>query len=177
MPRTTIKWKGQFDLEWVIRGKTYHDRYQLNALYNQGEQDVLEGYFRGAALPTDFKVGLLTNAYVIDEAHSMTQIAASELTNVTAPGYSARMVVSRDASGWPTSQLDSGDWLIKTATVQWTATDAWSVRAGFIFVMSGGATAPANNTGRIVACAALLPTRQLEAVNDVCKATYSLKLQ
>lgn len=158
-PRKNARWHGWFDLEWTIDGQTYIDRAE-NQLYDQGEQDVLEGFFRGAALPTDFKIGLLKTPYVIDETHTMTQVAAQELLNASEGGYSARQAITRDAGGWPTSALSGGDWQITSAQVTWTATGAWTATAGFMFLMSGGSTVPGNTGGRIIAVAALLPTRQ-----------------
>jgi hypothetical protein len=173
--RRRKRWRGEFLVTGSILGKPYAQVSQ-NALYDQGEQDLLEGYFRGAAAPADFKIGLLKTSYSLLETHTMTQVAAQELLNAQDGGYAARQVITRDASGWPTSALTSGDWQITSSEVIWTATGGWTNTAGFMFLMSGGTTTPGNTTGRIIAVAALLPTRQLQAVNDNVKVTYNLKL-
>jgi hypothetical protein len=182
MPRRTIfdpkaiQWKGQFNLTWTIGGKVYHDVAD-NALYDLGEQQLLEVYFRGATAPTDFKLGLINTGYSLTETHTMTNVGGAELTNSNAAGYTARQTLTKDATGWPTSALNSGDWQITSRQVEWTATGAWTGTASFIFLMTGGNTTPADTTGTIIAVAALSPTRQLGATGDKLQATYALKLQ
>jgi hypothetical protein len=173
---SSVLWKGRFHLEWVIGGKVYHDIAD-NQLYDAGEQQLLEVYFRAAAAPADFKIGLLKTAYAIDETHTMVNVGAQELTNAADGGYSARQTLTRDNTGWPTSALNGGDWQITSAQVSWTATGAWTDTAGYLFLMTGGNTTPANTTGTILAVAALSPTRQLQAANDILRVTYALKLQ
>lgn len=177
-PKKNSRWNGWFDVEWTIQGEKFTDRAE-NQLYDQGEQDLLEVFFRAATAPTTFNIGLLKSTYSILETDTMTQIGPAELTNALDGGYSARQVVARDgtASGWPTSSLQGGDWQITSLQVTWTATGAWTETAGYMFLMSGGTTTPANTTGKIIAVAALSPTRQLQAVNDTLKVTYNLKLQ
>lgn len=170
------RWHGWFDVEGSILGKPFKQVAE-NSLYNQGEQDVLEGFFRNASLPANFAIGLLKTSYTLLITDTMTQIGASELTNAADGGYGARQTVTRDATGWPTSALAGGYWQLTSLQVTWTATGAWSDTAGYMFVMSGGSTTPGNTTGRVVAVAALSPTRQLQAVNDNIKVTYNLKLQ
>ena len=172
----SVKWRGWFDVEWVIGGVTYTDTYN-NALYDQGEQDILEVFFRGATAPTGFVIGLLNTSYSLTETHGMANITANELTDVTAPGYSVRKALTRDATGWPTSALNGGDWQITSSQQTWTATGAWSATAGFIFLNAGGTTTPGNTTGRLLAVAAISPTRQLQAVDDTLRVTYNIKLQ
>jgi len=174
--RRRKRWKGWFDVEGSILGRPF-SQVACNQLYDQGEQDVLEGFFRNATLPTDFKIGLLKTSYALLETDTMTQVAAQELSNASDGGYAARATVTRDATGWPMSQLVSGDWQLTSLQVVWTATGAWTDTAGYMFLMSGGNTTPGNTTGRIIAAAPLNPTRQLQAVNDNVKVTYNLKLQ
>lgn len=174
-PKKISRWTGWFDVEWTINGEKFVER-AYNQLYDQGEQDLLEVFFRAASAPTTFNIGLLKTAYSITETHTMTEVAAQELTNASDGGYSARQVVTRDGTGWPTSALQGGDWQLTSAQVTWTATGAWSDTASYMFLMSGGTTTPGNTTGRILAVAALSPARQLQAVNDTLKVTYSVKL-
>lgn len=173
---TPIHWHGRFRQEWTIGGQTYVD-FADNQLYDQGEQDILESFFRGASAPTDFKIGMLKTSYSILETHTMTQVAAAELSPANCGGYAARQVLTRDSSGWPTSALDAGDWRLVSAQVTWEATAPWTETAGFMFIMSGGVTTPANTTGRIIAVAPMNPTRQLQAALDTLKISYYIKLQ
>jgi hypothetical protein len=169
------RWRGQFHLRGIEGGKPFR-QVACNQLYDQGEQDVLEVFFRNATVPTGFNIGMAKTTYVILETDTMTEIAASELTNARCGGYSIRKAVTRDNTGWPTSALAAGDWQVTSLEVTWTATGAWLDTAGFMFLMSGGTTTPANATGRIMAVAPMSPTRQLQAVNDNVKVTYNLKL-
>jgi hypothetical protein len=175
-PIDSLKWNGWFDLEWNIQGEIYRDR-AYNSLYNQGEQDVLEVFFRAATAPTGFNLGLLKTSYTIVITDTMTQVAASELSNASDGGYSARQALTRDNTGWPVSALNGGYWQLTTAQVIWTASGAWADTAGYLFLMSGGSTTPGDVTGRIIAAAAMSPTRQLQASGDTLKATYNVKLQ
>jgi hypothetical protein len=184
MPRRTrrdpnaIHWKGWYDLEWTIGGKRFIDRAD-NALYDVGEQDILEVYFRAATAPTGFYMGLLKSTYSIVETHTMVTVApaTNELTNASDGGYSARLALTRDNTGWPTSALNGGDWQISSAQVTWTATGAWTDTAGFLFLVAGGAATVGDTTGKLLAVAALSPTRQLQASGDTLKVTYNVKLQ
>lgn len=171
------RWRGCFVSIWTIRGVVHGPQYDFNALYDQGEQDVLEYFFRGGTAPTSLQLGLLKTSYSILETDTMTQIGGAELTNASDGGYSARQSLTRDATGWPTSALAAGDWQITSAQVIWTATGAWSDTAGFMFLSHDSTTTPGNTTGRITAAAALSPTRQLQASGDTLKVTYNLKLQ
>lgn len=171
------RWVGCVVSIWSIRGVVYGPQYNFNSLYDQGEQDVLEYFFRSASAPTSLQLGLLKTSYSILETDTMTQIAASELTNAADGGYSARLPLTRDNTGWPTSALTNGDWQITSQQVIWTATGAWSDTAGFMFLSHDASTTPANTSGRVVAVAALSPTRQLQANGDTLKLTYNLKLQ
>lgn len=175
-PRKTTRWHGEFNLEWNIMGETFHDVAE-NQLYDQGEQDVLELFARAGTAPTVFQIGLLKTTYAIVETHTMVQIAAQELLNAQNGGYDVRQTITRDAAGWPVSGLSGGDWQISSAQVTWTATGGWTDTAGFMFLSHDSTTTPGNTTGRITAVAPLLPTRQLQAVNDTLKVTYNLKLQ
>lgn len=184
MPRRTqripsaLKWKGWFDVEWNIGGQVFNEVAE-NALYDIGEQDLLEVYFRAATAPTGFHLGLLKTTYTLTETHTMTTMAPGtyELSNTPDPGYSARLALTRDATGWPTSALNSGDWQISSAQVTWTANGAWTDTAGFVFLVAGGSASVADVSGKLLAVAPLSPTRQLQAAQDTLKVTYNIKLQ
>lgn len=174
--RKATRWRGWFDVEWVLGGKVHRDGPAFNQLYDLGEQRVLEGFFRGGTIPTVFRIGLLKTSYVLAETDTMTDVATDELTNAADGGYSARQTVENDAVGWPTSALDGGNWQLISKQVLWTATGAWADTAGFIFLMADGLDTPEDTTGDIIAVAPLAPTRQLRAPNDVLRVRYFLKL-
>jgi hypothetical protein len=173
------RWHGVFHVEGLIGGRPFA-QVCYNQLLNHGEQDILEAYFGGAAVPADFKLGMLKTTYAIVETDALATVVASELVPAEDPGYSPRKTVDRSlvAGGWPTRGLDgNGDWFITSEQVVWTATAPWTNRAGFLFLMNGGTTAPGNNTGRITAIALLSPTRLPEAANDIIRAQYTVTLR
>ena len=182
-PPDSIRWNGWFDIEWNIGGVIHNDTAN-NSLYQTGEQDVLECFFLGPSAaypaPTSFKLGLLDSTYSIIRTHGITEVISKELSDVTAPGYGtteARKLVERGSTGWPSSADNgSGAWNITSLQVIWTATGTWAATAGFMFLLSGGNLVRGNTEGRVVAVAGLLPTRQLQAVNDTVKVTYNLTL-
>jgi hypothetical protein len=177
------RWNGWFDIEWTIGGVTYND-IAKNALYQTGEQDVLETFFLGAdstfLAPGGFTIGLLDDTYSVDRTDSIVDVISSELSDSTAPGYgnaTARKLVERSRLGWPSSADNgSGAWKITSLQVIWTATGAWAATAGFMVLLSGSNQARGTTDGRVVAVAELLPTRRLQAANDTVKVTYNLTL-
>jgi hypothetical protein len=90
-----------------------------NALMDAGEQRVLEAYFRGGAIVGHY-LGLsdATNPCSIAETDSLATAMTGEPSG---NGYS-RVNITRDATGWPTSALDSGDWRIVSKTCTFTST-------------------------------------------------------
>lgn len=118
-----------------------------NFLTDQGENDILDVFFRGGTAPTFF-FGLW----------NATPGETSDLTlagEVTGTGY-GRRTVTRDATGWPTLALNAGDFRVTSRTETFTAGGAWTsaTRLFLVSVLTGTA-------GRLYAAVALGATRTL----------------
>ncbi len=88
--------------------------FTLNALADEGEQDMLSVYFRGGTAPTNFYIGLL-NSTPTD-----TTTLATMTGEPSGNGY-ARSLVERNSTGWPTLALNSGDYRAVSSTETFTA--------------------------------------------------------
>ncbi|SDM20675.1 hypothetical protein [Halarsenatibacter silvermanii] len=90
-----------------------------NHMTDDGFEQMYDVYFRGAAAPASFEIGLAQNSLGQDSS-------IGDVMEVTGEGYSAEGV-SRDAAGLPSLGLDDGDIQVETATVQFenTGESAW----------------------------------------------------
>ena len=87
-----------------------------NSLTNRGEQFLLEIALRGGSAITALRFGL-TNA-ALTPTSVLTDAEASE--PAVANGY-ARVLVTKDGTGWPTSALNAGAWMLTSLDIVWTA--------------------------------------------------------
>lgn len=69
--------------------------WELNVLTDEGENNLLDVYFRALNAPTNFYIGLANST--IAEASTLANITEAAASN----GY-ARQLVERSATGWPT---------------------------------------------------------------------------
>lgn len=188
MPRTTqrdpeaIKSYGSYEVKCFDKdGNLKWEEIAPNALFDEGEQSILDVYLRGATAPTAFYIGLLKTSVVTIPAETTTMttltVATHEPTNGNEPGYSARQTVNRDgtASGWPTLALDSGDFMATSKVVSWTASGNWAGTIRWLFMTTGSATV-GNTTGLLLSVAQLSADRLLLS-GDQLQITYRLKLQ
>jgi len=136
---------------------------QENALADEGEQNMLNSYFRSTSSPTTFYIRLYNDTPV--ETDSLSALTGEPSGN----GYAA-IEVERNATGFPTLALDSGDYKITSKTVTFTA--------------SGGTIGPvtyavlattSDNTGLLLSFVALSTTRTL-ANGESLQVTLSDKL-
>ncbi len=140
-----------------------------NALLDQGEQQLLEVFFRAATAPTSTYFALLTAA----PAETAT---LGTMAEVTGGGY-ARVAVARNTTDWPTSALSSGDWQVTSVQKTFGPLTGSNYSAAVthlavVTAATGAGTAP-NNT--LIAAVALSTPRTL-IVGDSLNVTYSLKL-
>lgn len=136
-----------------------------NSLADQGEQDVLDVYFRGATAPTIFYLRL-TNTTPSDTS-TLTALSAGEPSG---NGY-APQEVERSSVGFPTLALDNGDYQLTSKEVTFSASGgSWGpVAHAFLATTS-------NNTGKLISYVALSQSRTLQA-GESLKVTYKIKLQ
>ena len=156
-------WLGEFELKCYNNGILKWEESFHNALCDQGEEQILDVYLRGAAAPASFYLGLTASA--LTDTSTL-----SAITEPSGGGY-ARALVNRDAtaSGWPILALDAGDFMATSKTVTFTATATWiSVDKCFM-------ATTINNTGKLVSFGALSAARVL-INSDVLEVTYKVKL-
>ncbi len=134
-----------------------------NALADEGEQAMLDVYFRGAAAPTNFYVGLLNSTPTdVTTLATMTAEAAGS-------GY-ARQVVPATAVGFPTLALDAGDYRAVSTVETFTAAGGSIGPVTYAFLAT-----TTDNTGKLVVYNALSQSRTL-ASGDSLDVTFRIKL-
>lgn len=165
-----IQEHGYFDL--VARnsaGDVIWEEHDVpNALANEGEYLIEDVIFRGNTAPT----GYFLRLYNTTPALTSTLTALSTYEPATANGYSpASQGITRDSTGWPlVPQLVSSHYEITSKTVTITATGAVGP------VTYAALATSSDNTGKLVAYAALAATRTL-AAGDSLQITYKIRLQ
>ena len=160
-------WHGQYEFNCFDKiGNLIWSETRDNALLDEGEQQVLDVYLRGATPPAAFYLGLTSMASMLETTTLAT------LTNEASGGGYARQVINRDATaaGWPSLVLDTGDYLATSKTITFTASGAIGpVDKAFL-------ATTADNSGKLISFTALSTTRTL-ATGDTLQVTYKVKLQ
>jgi len=109
-----------YDAEWVIKlirnGQVIWEDVGKNALADQGEEAILESFFRGDATytPTQFYVRLCNDTL------TETDVLSSVLNEPSGNGYSAQLL-ERSTTGFPTKELHDGDYRIVSKELTFTA--------------------------------------------------------
>lgn len=151
------------------RGRIIWHAIEHNGLSNVGQQRLLEVYFKDATEPSSYYLGLAdsTSTCSVAKADSTaTAFTAEPSTN----GY-ARVNITRDGTGFPTSGLSSGDWHVVTKTATFTASGgSWGPVYCAVLATSS------DNTGDFLAWAALSTGRTL-ASGETLDASLDIKLQ
>lgn len=119
-----------------------------NAWADEGEEDMLDTYFRNGTAPTFFFS--LWNDTPVD-----TDTLATLLGEVTGTGY-ARISVARNTTDWPTHALQGGDWRTDSVTKTFTAGGAWTAATQLVL-----ASVSSGTSGLHLGWAALSATRTL----------------
>lgn len=143
-------WKQEWEIVHYSRdGQVLYREIALNDLADEGEKQMLEVYFRAENAPTEFYIRLFNDTPA--ETDALSDLTGEPSGN----GYSAKLV-ERSSIGFPTIELNSGDWRVITKTVQ--------------FVASGGSIGPvtyavlattSDNSGKLVGYLALSQSRTL----------------
>jgi len=150
------KWIEQrWDIKHIRNGKViYEEKNKKNIVPNQGEKAILEVFYRGidSIVPNDkFYIGLYNGS--IGESTTLATIPSEPSGN----GYS-RQEVERSTTGWPTIELDEGDWRVVSKEIELTA--------------SGGSIGPVNgafiattldNSGSLIGAVAMAVERTVIA--------------
>lgn len=138
-----------------------------NALADEGEQSMLDTYFRNQNAPAQFYLRLTKDTPVeIDTLTTLTGL-------VSGNGYVAKLL-ERTTTGFPGLSLNAGDYRVTTKTVTFTASGGSipiTGNAQYVFIST-----TSNNTGKLIAYVALSQGRKLNA-GESLQITVRIKLQ
>ena len=141
--------------------------WQHNALANEGEQEILETYFRATAKQTNL-YGRLYNATPTE-----TSTLATIGTETAGTGYGGLTFVVGNTD-FPTSALTGGggtDWKVTSAVKTFTAgAGGWTAATNFVL-----ATVASGTAGKHIAWTALTATRTL-AASDTLDVSIAIEL-
>jgi len=90
-----------------------------NGLMDEGEQNMLDVYFRNQNAPTNFYCGLGNNGGTPGIPADTATL--STITEVSGTNY-ARQLIERSTTGWPNLVLDDGDYQVESKSVSFTNT-------------------------------------------------------
>ena len=104
-------WLGIYEWEHRDKNGKLIDKWTVeNALADEGEENLLESYFRAENEPTTFYLALFNDTP--EETDTLALLTGEPSTF----GYE-RQEITRDSTGWSTLALDSGDYMITSAQV------------------------------------------------------------
>ena len=141
----------------------------FNALANEGEYLIEDVIFRGSAPPTKFYLRLYNTTPVLTS--TLSSLSAYE--PATANGYNpANQRITRDSTGFPlVPQLVSLHYEISSKTITITATGAIGP------VTYAALTTSSDNTGKLMAYAALSGSRTLASGDSLQLTSYKVRMQ
>jgi len=160
-----MRYESIWKIQHIRDGKVIWEDEGLNAVSQEGEEAILETFFRGDSTydPTEFYIRLCNS----------TPTVASTLTSITnepsGNGY-APQVVEKSNVGFPTKELDAGAYRLVSKTVSFTA--------------SGGSIGPVttaylatttDNTGKFIAFRALSLSRTV-LDTDIMTIQFRIKI-
>jgi len=154
---------------WEIKhkdkaGKVLWEETRRNALADEGEQSMLDSYFRGLNVPTAFYARLCNDTLLETDT-----LAAVQNEPAGTYGYAAQ-TVAKSAVGFPTLEMDAGDYRVVSAAITFTASGGTigPVNTAYLATTS-------NNTGKLLAYVSLSTARTL-LDGDQLQVTLRIKL-
>ncbi len=163
--RKSLIWtpgQGEIPLGEVIQGSATdmavmaEEAWLLNFLVNEGENAILESFFRDNHTPT-FYFGLWNEG-----ALSETDTIATLTQEVTVGDGYARIAVVRGTTDWGAAAPDAGDEKTTSATKTFSATGTWTQAQ-----MLGLVSPASGTTGTLYAGVALTTARTLVNGDDL----------
>jgi len=154
-----------WDFKYYSKGKLLWERSVKNALADQGEEAILETYFReGAAFtPTEFYMRLCNDS--LGETDSLSAV----LNEPSGNGYAAQLI-ERSNLGFPTKILHEGDYRLvsKDVTFQAVGGQIGPVNTAYLSTTS-------DNTGKLIS---YVPTSVVRTIltGDSMVASIKIKL-
>lgn len=157
-------YEGFWDIKHIRDGKVLWEEEVHNDLLDEGEQNMLQVYFRDEQLPVSFYLRLAYDS--IRETDTLSNIENEPSTG----GYTAQ-TLERSTVGFPTLEKHEGDYRVVSKLITFTA--------------SGGVIGPVNvmylatttdNTGILVASISMSVARTLQS-GDFLQVTIKIKLK
>ena len=157
-------YEGIWDIKHIRDDKVIWEEEAHNDLVDEGEQSLLQVYFRGLEEPTSFYLRLAYDS--IRETDTLSNIENEPSGN----GYAAE-TLARSPSGFPVLEKHEGDYRVVSKTCTFTA--------------SGGVIGPVNvmflatstdATGKLIASISMSISRTLQS-GDSLQATIKIKLK
>ena len=159
------QWVGEWEFSIVgVDGKVKESWTVFNALADEGEQSILDSYFRAQNTPTSFFLRLF------NDTPAETDTLADLLNEPSGNGYSA-ITLARNTTDFPTLALDSGDYRVSSKQVTFTASGGTMGTATYAVLATSS-----DNSGKLIAYVALATTRTLLA-GESLNVTFRAKLQ
>lgn len=161
-------WKGIWNFELCDKdGNVLKAWSKENALADEGESLMLDGFFRGQNRPTAFYVRLFNDTPV--ETDTLAALTGEPSGN----GYAAQ-TLSVNTTDFPTLELDAGDYQVVSKQVVFTAAGGAIPEVGSVTYAVLATTS--DNTGKLVAFVELSEARRLPDTAQL-KITFTIKLQ
>ncbi len=164
--------KGIWTCEHIRNNVVIYKEEKKNMLVDEGEQNILNTYFRNYSAPSGFYVGL--GFGTVTETMTLASLVAAGIELPVLYGYS-RQAILRDTSadGWPTIAQDAnGDYKITSKQVSWTASAGSIGPTNVAFLC----TAASGTSGMLLTAVALSAQRTILS-GDIFRYTYNITLQ
>jgi hypothetical protein len=142
-------WEGIWEITHIRNGKALYKEELRNALVDEGEENLLDTYFRDQNSPSAFYFRLCNDA--LAETDTLAEIQNEPSGN----GYAAQQV-ERSTVGFPTLEFHDGDYRVVSKEITFTAGGGAIGPVNTCFV----ATTP-DNTGKLIAYVPLSLTRTI----------------
>lgn len=142
----------------------YDQPWSDNALADEGEQQMLDVYLRGATGPTNFYLGLVNDTPVDTDTVAL-------LTGEPSGNGYARQLIERSNTGWPTLALDSGDYRAVSSVETFTASGGSIGPVTYSFI-----TTTVSGTGGLLVLYNALSTSRTLASGESLDVTSRVKL-
>lgn len=141
----------------------WEERKVLNALQDEGEANILNSYFRAVDVPITFYLRLANQ--VGDPAETD---ALADLVEASGGSY-AGQEITRDATGFPTLELNAGDYQLVSKEVSFVASGG-SFTATHMYLAT-----TVDDSGKFVSWIALSTTRTIpDGAELLCTMTCKL---
>jgi hypothetical protein len=165
LPLSVATETGYFEWKHFDRdGKLIWSDVTTNGLADEGEQAFLNCTLRATSCPTTFYLRLFNDTPA--ETDTLADLTGEPSTN----GYAA-VEITRDATGWPTLALDTGDYQATSKTATFSASGgSWGPVTYAVLATSS------DSSGKLISYTALSTSRTL-ANGESLQVTYKLKLQ